>query len=166
MTTLHILHKPLTTIYTSAEIAVGTQYTDASNGKRYVFCYNGGATVLAAGDNVGAFLTTPLYGNISRTDGTCIETTLASTCLCAGIAISAIPTVNWGWIQVGGYCSNITTDQGVAAGDLMVIDGGTTPTFLADTAVAGEEAAVFAVADAADTVAVGTGFLIGCIFDF
>ena len=60
----------------------------------------------------------------------------------------------------------LVTDGGVAAGDPLVIDGGATPSFVFDTAVAGEEHLVVAIAMAADastSLAAGSAKIVGCM---
>ena len=77
----------------------------------------------------------------------------------AGVAIGALTDTYYGWIQCGGFCSNITTDGGVAAGDPLIPD---TVDGTADTMAAGEEHYVFGYALAADS---GTTLADAIIFD-
>ena len=158
----------LTDIYTSEVIKIGTQHTEeTSEGtKRYVFCINQGTTSTVAGDVLGAFLTTPVTGHFSRLATTVVECSLSDTMWVVGIALSVLAEDEMGWIQVGGYSSNITTDQGISAGDGLICDGDATPTFIAETASATEEHMVFGFADADDATAVGSGWLTNCAWDF
>lgn len=68
-----------------------------------------------------------------------------------GIFMSALPFGSFGWIQVRGRTTTLITDGGVVDGDPLVCDGGATETFIADTAVAGEEHAVIGHALSDDT---------------
>lgn len=68
----------------------------------------------------------------------------------AGVAIGALTDLYYGWIQCGGFCNCITTDQGVAAGDALIVD---TNDGVADTMAAGEEHFVFGKALAEDATA-------------
>lgn len=65
-----------------------------------------------------------------------------------GVAISAIPELNYGWIQVGGIAAITITDGAVAASDFIVndtaVDGG------CDTMADGEEEQVFGIVVADD----------------
>ncbi len=131
-----------------------------SAGKRYACVYNAGAAAIAAGDCCGLFLTTPAQGHVSTTAATMIDNGTAG--ICAGIGIGAIAAGAYGWLQTGGHCSNITTDEGVSQGDSLVMDGGTTVGKVADTMADGEEECVFASADADDATAVGSGYLLNC----
>lgn len=79
-----------------------------------------------------------------------IDSGLATVNIVAGVAVGSITDAYFGFIQVSGLCGDVTTDTGVALGDNLVVDGANTPTGIADTAVAGEEHAVFALALAAD----------------
>lgn len=64
---------------------------------------------------------------------------------------------NYGFLKVVGWGNDadgdkiLVTDGGVAQGNPLVCDGGATPTFICDTAVAGEEHAVIGTALADDT---------------
>lgn len=91
----------------------------------------------------------------------------------AGIApvdvdVSVYP---YGWIQVAkGYCENILTDGNAAAGSRLVA-GDTNGTAVqatifdyADGNPIGDEYAIFAHCDAADTSTVGTGWLVNTVF--
>ena len=134
------------------------------SGQKYCAVYNAGASATAAGDVCCVFKTTPVQGHISTTSATMLDNGTAG--LCAGIAVSVIAAASgYGWIQVAGYCSNFTTDGGVAAGNALVVDGGTSVGKVFDTMADGEEECVFAFADAADTSTVGTGYLQGILFN-
>lgn len=155
----------LTDTYATEEIKVGTRFLDEATGKRYIFAYNAGAATWAAGDVLAAFLTTPAWGHCSTTAGTSLVTTVNSVTLTqvAGIALSAPATTEYGWIQVGGYCSNITTDGNITVASAMVCADN------AKVGSVGDETmfhGIFANSTAADASTVGTGWLIGCMFDF
>jgi len=142
-------------------------FPDAGNciiqeGKKYCSIYNAGAAAIAAGDVLGLFLTTPASGHVSGTATTVVECTLSGTMVVAGVGIGAIAAGSYGYIQVGGHCTNITTTNAVSEGDALICNGDATPDFTAAPAVATEEHMPFAFADADDDGTVGSGFLTGC----
>ena len=79
-----------------------------------------------------------------------VGTPLGSVVPCAGVAQGTITAGNWGYFLVAGK-GTVRGDGSVAAGDFIVVDGGTTPVRNADTAGAGEEHGVFGQALDADT---------------
>jgi hypothetical protein len=101
---------------------LGVGIVDPTTGKRYAPVYNAGAAaVAAAGDLVGLFLTTPAAGHVSQTAATqqvSSDGTTAVT-IVAGVAVGAIAAGSYGYIQVGGFCTNITTDLSIVVGDPM-----------------------------------------------
>ena len=151
----------ITDFGTTKEFGLGRNFTDHNTGKSYAYIYNAGADTMAAGDIVGIFKTTPAQGHVSTTAATMTDNGTAG--IFAGVAVSAIPTVNYGWIQVAGYCANATTDAGVTQGATCVMDGGTTVGKVLDIMVDGEEECICFIADAADTAAVGTGYLLNSV---
>lgn len=129
---------------------------EAPNGARYKHVLVVGTSGdLAAGDlvvNADASLATaeaPSGSVVTRIAASAIDETLGTVAHCAGVAVGTISTGNYGWVQVWGVGS-CKTDGGVVEGDALVVDGGATPVRVADTAVAGEEHAVFGVALATD----------------
>lgn len=109
-----------TDVTTSAKATPGTVVHDNATGKRYCYVYNAGAASTAAGDLVGVFLT-EAWGSISMTAATQHVSSDGTTnvTLVAGVAVSTIATTEYGWIQVGGICSSITTDLSIVLGDPM-----------------------------------------------
>jgi hypothetical protein len=87
---------------------------------------------------------------VTNTATSAIDSALATVNIVAGVAVGSITDAYFGFVQVSGLCGDVTTDTGVAAGDNLVVDGANTPNGVADTAVAGEEHAVFGLALAAD----------------
>lgn len=79
-----------------------------------------------------------------------VGTPLGSVVRPAGVAQGTISAGRWGYFQVAGR-GTVRGDGSVAAGDFIVVDGGTTPARNADTAVAGEEHGIFGQALDADT---------------
>jgi hypothetical protein len=133
---------------------------------KYRYVYNAGADSLVAGELVGFSQTTPAYGFISGTAADIVDG--SSTCnVTAGMAVSAIPTTKYGWIQTEGPNSvAITTDGNVAAGSSLTMGGGASPDGTAIPFAAGTEEMIFGTANAADsstTSAVDTIYL-ACIW--
>lgn len=119
-------------------------------GKTYRYAYNAGADTLAAGEVVGWYKTTPVYGHITGTVATFMDNGTAG--LGVGVALSAAPAANFCWIQTQGVGEQaLTTDGGVAQGDGLVVNGGTSPDGTVDTMADGEEELVFGWALAADS---------------
>jgi hypothetical protein len=101
------------------EYSVGAVYTDNSTGNRYCYVENAGASATVVGDVCGVFLTSDRLGEISTTAATTLvnnDGTLAVTVV-AGIALGAIAAGGFGWLQVGGFCSNVTTDTNCDASE-------------------------------------------------
>lgn len=151
---------------TSPEYEQGQKYEDRL-GRKFFYGKNEGTASTVAGQAVGAFLTTPAIGAVSMTAATVVEATLGTATPAAGFALSVVAEDEYGWFQYSG--SNIValvTDGSAAAGDPLVIDGGATPTFDLDQAIAGEEHLVCAVALAADTstsLAIGDARIVNCM---
>jgi len=91
-------------------------------------------------------------GSVTMTAASAIAEALGSVADPVGIFVKAVTAGYYGYLLRNGRGS-VYTDDGVAGGDFLVCDGGTTPTFIADTMVAGEENAGFgrALADDNDT---------------
>ena len=87
---------------------------------------------------------------VSNAATSAVDSGLATVNIVAGVALGAVTASYYTFVQVSGLNGDTTTDQGVAAGDNLVVDGANTPVGVADTAVAGEEHAVFGLALAAD----------------
>ena len=118
-------------------------YYAPGTGKFYRFVYNPGADTIVAGDVVGWFSTTPAFGHVSSTSATIIVEAITSSGWASGIGVHSIATLKYGFLQVGGPCETVTTDQGVAKGHGLVLDG---TTDRADSVAAGEEHLVFGYA--------------------
>lgn len=121
-----------------------------STGEIFRYVQNGGAdtTVIA---KLATWKTAGTRGVATMTDGSSTDGGLGTVYGVCGVWQKAIVTLHWGVILVvSDYC-DVYTDDGVADGDYLVGDGGATHTFIADTAAAGEEHAVFGIARAADS---------------
>ena len=120
------LMSPLTSIDSSAVHPLGTRI-EANGGVVYRYAYNAGADTLAAGEVIGFSQTTPTYGYISGTATDIIDG--SSSCAFAmGIALAAIPTTKYGWVQTAGpNQAAITTDGNVAVGSSVTMGGTTSP---------------------------------------
>jgi len=90
-------------------------------------------------------------GSVTMTAASAIPEALGSVADPVGVFVKAITAGYFGYLLREGR-GTVFTDDGVAEGDFLVCDGGTTPTFIADTAVAGEEHAICgrALADDSD----------------
>lgn len=134
---------------TKPQYRVGQIATDPATGEMYRYVQNGGATTSVVA-KLATWLTAGTRGVATMTDGTSTDGTLGTVYGVCGVWQAAIPTLSFGWLLVvSDYC-DVYTDDGVADGDYLVGDGGATHTFIADTAAAGEEHAVFGIARAAD----------------
>lgn len=141
------LNQPLDDFDATQNHPVGYQINLGGQIFRYV--YNAGADTLAVGDFV-CFSTNSTYGNISGTVATCMHNGTAG--VAAGVAQSAATTATYLWVQTGGKGRKaLVTDGGVAEGDGLVINGGTSPDDTVDTMADGEEECVCGWALDADT---------------
>jgi len=139
------LTQPITYFGTTTLHTLGALLYDSESAKvyRYVKCAAAVTNnALAAGECLCADTGGAYYVNNDMAGGTGLGT------LPMGVAISAIPENNYGWIQVGGQASVTITDGEVAANDFIVNntgeDGG------CDTMADGEEEQVFGFVIAAD----------------
>jgi len=76
--------------------------------------------------------------------------TLGTITKIAGVYQAVLTLGQYGVVLVSSDYTDVYTDDGVVDGDYLVCDGGATETFIADTAVAGEEHGIFGLALAAD----------------
>ena len=156
----------LTTADATKKFGLGAKWTDETNGKRYMYCYNAGATSWTIGVPVGVFLTADAIGECSFTDATQLladSGTTAATVV-AGIALGTVATTEYGWIQVGGICDYLITDTNITASlSMYVADNGVTAIPGIDTSTH----ANFGTAIDADVAAVcGKSLLNNCFFDY
>ena len=121
-----------------------------STGEIFRYVQNGGAdtTVIA---KLATWKTAGTRGVATMTDGSSTDGGLGTITKPCGVWQKAIVTLHWGVLLVSSDYTDVYTDDGVADGDYLVMDGGATHTFIADTAAAGEEHGVFAMARAADS---------------
>lgn len=135
-------------------------YFNPLNGKWYKFVYNPDSGTISAGDCLAWFDTTPAFGHVQSASGTTGMDDGTAGCF-AGVGVHTIATLKYGFVQVGGPTAVLTTDAGVAKGDKLVINGGTSPDKTADTMADGEEECVFAQALIDDT---STNLTLGLIY--
>jgi len=171
MTTQHI--RPgggtLTTAFATEVCPVGTQWTDhspAAGPKRYVFCINEGSTSWTIGVPVAILLTATKLGECSFTAATqlLINDGTTDVTAVAGMALGTVAEDEYGWIQVGGICTNMVTD-----GTLEASVGG----YVADNGVAviiATEPTAHGIMCVGITADVGNlssnAILKGCLLDF
>lgn len=125
-------------------------------------CHNGNASdPLVPGDVVEYELAaTADYPGVSVVDGTAADPLTAGVVIGAGLAGGNIAAGAFGLMQVSGFCSLITTDTTIAAGDPLigaaaVADQGTLGT---------NDGAMFGVALAADSSTTLTSAVLkGCL---
>lgn len=153
---LNVLDRtPSLVIDTTPRMTVGALYQDNATGDIYRYVKNGGAdTTVAtkiacskAGAGSGAGVG---RGVVTMTVADVTSGTLGTVTRGVGLWVAAIATGKYGLILVVSEYCHVYTDGGVVDGDYLVVDGGGTETFIADTAVAGEEHAVFGHALADD----------------
>ena len=130
---------------------LGTLVEDGRN--VYMYVKNDSADTAGVAGKMACAMTAKSYGVVTMKESEVTAGGLGTVTKPMGIFMSALPIANYGWIQVRGVSTTLVTDGGVADGDALVCDGGATETFIADTAVAGEEHAVIGHALAADSSA-------------
>ncbi len=143
------------TLAANFKYRLGQLIIDPKTGDMYRAVKNGGAdtsvaTKLAcskAGAGSGAGVG---RGIVTMTVADVTSGTLGTVTRAVGIWMAAVPTGYCGFLLVVSEYCHVFTDTGVVDGDYLVCDGGGTETFIADTAVAGEEHAVFGHALADD----------------
>lgn len=129
-------------------------------GDLYEYVYNASTdTDAVKGQFACTYGATPAKGHVTMKAADVADGTLGTVTKARGVWAAAVSGGNSGFILRRGYCDYLVTDGGVAKGDPLVCDGGATPTFIADTAAAGEEHAVVAHADADDVASVGTAYI-------
>jgi len=140
---------PTSTNDETDKAGVGTLYA-AGNGDVYMYVENAGADTNAVQYKLACNKTAGTRGQMTMDAGETTAGGLGTVTKPAGIWQYAVSFGNFGYILVQSPYCDVYTDDGVADGDALVCDGGATETFIADTAVAGEEHAVFGHALAAD----------------
>lgn len=122
---INVLPHPLTTISTTQVVPLGTVFEREFG--FYVYVYNFGADTFAVGDAV-SIATTSTRGYVSTTAATVIDVTDGTTIrpIFAGVALSAVPTTNYGWLFFKGRTTThtLTTDGNVVALDLLTVTDG------------------------------------------
>lgn len=144
-----ILRDAVTTTYTTNPgITVGSIFEN-EYGDRFMFVKHTGADTNAAQYKLAFYETGGARGEVCMDDAEVTNGTLGTVTRPAGVWQAAVPFGGFGYIQISGRGS-VFTDGGVVDGDYLVADGGATVDGIADTAVAGEEHAVFGMAMADD----------------
>lgn len=130
----------------------GCYYTASDGGstlgRKWRYCKS--EDDLVAGDVVCWADSVDGYTVTRTAAGALVGTPLGSVVRPAGVAQGTVTAGRWFYAQVAGK-GTVRGDGSVAAGDFIVVDGGTTPARNADTAVAGEEHGIFGQALDADT---------------
>lgn len=124
------------------------QIVENGKGYRYMFVKNVGSSSTVVG-KLACWDTAGAEGEVSMTVGDVVTPGLSTTSKACGVWISVVAQNEFGFMQISGRAT-VYTDDGVADKDFLVCDGGDTETFIADTAVDGEEEAIFGQALAAD----------------
>lgn len=140
---------PASTNDNSPTADLGCLYQGA-NGDIFMYVKNAGADTAAVATKLACNKTGGTRGEMTMDAGETTAGGLGTVTKAAGIWQYAVDFGNYGYILVVSPYCDVYTDDGVADGDFLVCDGGATETFIADTAVAGEEHAVFGCALAAD----------------
>ncbi len=140
---------PTSFIGTVKEWDLGQLFLSNATGEVFKYVQNGGADTTVQ-YKLATWKTAGGRGVATMTDGSSTDGTLGTVAATAGVWQAAIPTTQYGLLLVASDYCDVYTDDGVVDGDYLVLDGGATHTFIADTAVAGEEHAVFGIARAAD----------------
>lgn len=117
----------------------------------YMYVKNDSADTNGAVGKMACAKAASAYGKVTMKASEVTSGTLGTVTKPFGIFMSALPFTNFGWIQVRGRTTALVTDGGVVDGDYLVCDGGGTETFIADTAIAGEEHGVIGRALSDDT---------------
>jgi len=132
-----------------AQYRLGQLIIDPATGEIYRFVKNGGADTTVA-TKLACSKAAAGRGIVTMTVADVTSGTLGTVTRAVGIWQAAVPLNYCGFLLVvSDYC-DVFTDGGVVDGDYLVCDGGGTETFIADTAAAGEEHAVFGHALADD----------------
>ncbi len=135
-----------------------------NNGKVYRYAYNAGADTWVAGELLGFSQTGATYGYCSGTAADIVDSTSSAT-PGVGIALAAIPTTKYGWVQTEGPNEvAMTSDGNVAIGSSVSMGGTTSPDgTLILTADGAEEhfCGMAVAADSGTTCAIGS-IVLGC----
>lgn len=142
---------------------LGQVYYEPSTGKWYRFVYNADSGTISAADVICWFDTTPAFGHVQSATGTTgMDNGTAG--VFAGLGVATIATLKYGFLQVGGPFTAMTTTGNVTKGAQLVVNGGTSPDKTADAFADGEEECVFGIAledDTSTTLAKGYLFFRG-----
>ena len=168
-----ITDSDLTTTYATEVHALGTLYQE-KNGKMYRFVKVTDAVDVTIGMSLGISTEGNWAVTPDRSGGTGLSKALETTSVfvpVAGIALGSVDVSEepYCWIQVGGLCVNILTDENVTASNLIgahaTTDGVAILSYYETNLDPTENTfAAFAVAYADDTSTVGVGYLHNCWF--
>lgn len=144
----------------TATADVGTLYMWEHDVLMYV--KNASADTNAVATKLACYKTGGTRGEVTMKASEVTSGTLGTVTKPAGVWAYAVSFGNFGYIRVQSNYCDVFTDGGVVDGDPLVCDGGATETFIADTAVAGEEHGVFGHA-LADDVSTNVKARINCL---
>jgi len=139
-------------------------YWDPATGRAWRLVYNFGADSILAGDVVSQ-ATPYVAGYVSNTAASILDYADATYTRprVKGIGVHTIATTKYGFVQVAGPCTNVTTDGNVVAGDrLTTTDGAKIAT--RENVVASGHFLVWGEADVADTGTVLTACELRILF--
>lgn len=158
-----ITEDPTSRSWTKEAYTLGSLHEYA--GKLWKFVKNGSADTNAIKGQLACRMTATDDGVCTMKASEVTSGTLPATPVTMpyGVWAYGIAFGSYGFVQVSGECDYLVTDGGVVDGDYLVCDGGGTETFVADTAAAGEEHGVFAVATETDTSTTVTARLLNMI---
>lgn len=140
---------PSLIIDSSPRYNLGELILRPGTGEIYQYVKNGGADTTVA-TKLACNKAAATRGVKTMTQADVTSGTLGTITRACGIWQAAIPLNYYGVLLVVSDYADVFTDGGVVDGDYLVVNGGATEDFLADTAVAGEEHGVFGVALADD----------------
>tara|TARA_Y100001963_G_scaffold157872_1_gene255486 strand:- start:3593 stop:4078 length:486 start_codon:yes stop_codon:yes gene_type:complete len=133
-------------------------WSDDGKAFRYVQFADGVATIVG---HVMCYEAAQTNGYVVTNDRSSDDNSTLAAGVCMAVIDLNVTTPQYGWIQVSGYCANISTDGSVNAAESLVphasVDG------QADTMAAGAEDHVFAVALSTDTGNLTDGILRGML---
>lgn len=128
---------------------LGQVAMDQATGEYFRYVKNGGADTTVA-TKLACRKAAATRGILTMTVADVTSGTLGTITKAYGIWMAAVPLNSCGWVLIESDYADVFTDGGVVDGDYLVVDGGGTETFQADTAVAGEEHGIFGMALADD----------------
>ena len=132
-------------------------WSDDGKAFKYVQFADGIATIAG---HVMCYDGAQINGYVVTNDRSDDDNSVLVAGVCMAVIDLNVTTPQYGWVQVSGYCANISTDGDVTEGQSLVpgaVDG------QADTMAAGAEDHVFAIALSTDTGNLTDGILRGIL---